>query len=170
MEYNYTTALEIAKKWLDITWYSAAFLVKDFKKANWTVDTSINYSLENLIQINRWSNDEGNTPYWIHYTPNWKLWTKNVPWKKIHRKNEDVEPFIARLYADIDWRMWNINSKKELLESTLNTIKSTWLKVSHILETKDGYHLYIPILPSDKAKLGRALGNEWFEIVECVQS
>jgi len=166
MEYNYTTALEIAKKWLDITWYSAAFLVKDFKKANWTVDTSINYSLENLIQINRWSNDEGNTPYWIHYTPNWKLWTKNVPWNKIHRKNEDVEPYIARLYVDIDWRMGNIKSKQELLDSTLNTIKSTWLKVSHILETKDGYHLYIPILPSDKAKLGRALGNEWFEIVE----
>ena len=156
---------ELIEKWLSLFGNPWVFTFEDTKPMPKKIQgiTSKYQKLESLIKINE------ETPYGIHFSPNWNFWLLNKVWDDIIRKKDDANPYISCFYIDVDKRDSSFkmdNDNSNLLKYIIDFIQEIKLRVAFISETPGWYHLWLFVHPNDREYLWRLLSNDEYKLIQ----
>lgn len=152
---------EIMNKRLSLFWNSAMFILSEWEpSAVRTADFSKFYDDDAYIKINN------NQAYGLYFTPNGNFGNLNTVWEKIVRAKTDGEEYISSLYIDVDMRASDYTDMDRLLKNILETVEIDWMPIQYIVQTGNGYHLYMFIKEEYRRIVAQEFGNKFREIQE----
>lgn len=154
-----TQALIEKRLWL--FWNSALFILPEWEQsAVRTADYSKYYDNATFLKFN------DKQAYWLFFTPNWNLGDANRVWDKIVRSASAANEYISCLFVDLDMRDSPYSDLDKLLKSALETITTDLIPVQYIVQTGNGFHLYMFIKEEFRQQVAKEFGKKFKDIQE----
>lgn len=154
---------EIVSKWLSLFWLSTVFLLRD-STSPISIDYNLAYDVKTALSINK------DYPYWLFFTPNWDLWSKNKPGEPQQRRLSDTDDVVYTIYIDIDIKETSFTTMKELEDHIQEVLKTTKLKVQYIMKSWWGFHLYVFVKEDERKLIGQKLKSKWIALQTALAS
>ena len=153
--------ITLIKKFLSEFWDPLVVLMKEPKVV---IDTKVKFWMVEELEMQVDKND--NIPSGLFFSHNGNHMSHNQKWKHVKFWAADaVAPFFNCFYIDIDAPKdvsdigdWKTN----YLDVIYKVINSYKIIPTHVVESKNWYHLYRVIKKEDRKELWKTINKKWF--------